>query len=144
MRKNAGGPQEHRPAPSGPLARTQGPRSHTHRIWILPTTSLSLEVGSFPGCPGKSLGRPTPLFQPVRFQAEWPAEPPGLLSYILLIMDFFFFFFFASLFICFLAMPSGRQNLSSPTRDWTHVLCSRRWSLNHWATREVLELQTVN
>ena len=33
------------------------------------------------------------------------------------------------------------QDLSSPTRDWTHVLCSWAWSLNHlkccWTAREV-------
>ena len=31
-------------------------------------------------------------------------------------------------------------NLSSSTRDWTHVLCNGRRILNHWTTREVLNL----
>ena len=31
----------------------------------------------------------------------------------------------------------GIWNLNSPTRDWTHVLCSERWILNHWTIREV-------
>ena len=29
------------------------------------------------------------------------------------------------------------RDLSSPTRDRTHIPCSGRWSLNHWTTREV-------
>ena len=28
-------------------------------------------------------------------------------------------------------------DLSSPTRDRTHVPCIDRWILNHWTTREV-------
>ena len=27
--------------------------------------------------------------------------------------------------------------LISPTSDWTHTHCMRRWSLNHWSAREV-------
>ena len=27
---------------------------------------------------------------------------------------------------------------SSPTRDWTHVPCIGRWTLNQWTTREVI------
>ena len=32
---------------------------------------------------------------------------------------------------------SGMWDLSSPTRDRTHVPCFGRWILNHWTTREV-------
>ena len=31
----------------------------------------------------------------------------------------------------------GKRDLSSPTRDQTHVPCISRWILNHWTTREV-------
>ena len=31
-------------------------------------------------------------------------------------------------------------NLSSLTRDWTHIPCIGRWSLNRWTTREVPNL----
>ena len=31
-------------------------------------------------------------------------------------------------------------DLSSQTRDWTHVHCIGRWILNHWTTREILPL----
>jgi len=31
-------------------------------------------------------------------------------------------------------------DLSSQTRDWTHVPCIGRWILNHWTTREILPL----
>ena len=41
----------------------------------------------------------------------------------------------------FFPTHQSMQDLSSPTRDWTHVLCSWAWSLNHlkccWAAREV-------
>ena len=30
-------------------------------------------------------------------------------------------------------------DLSSPTRNWTLICCSGRWSLSHWAAREALE-----
>ena len=33
--------------------------------------------------------------------------------------------------------PRGVQNLSSPTRDWTHTPCIGRQSLNHWTVREI-------
>ena len=33
--------------------------------------------------------------------------------------------------------PQVMGDLSSPTRDQTCILCSRRRSLNHWTTREV-------
>ena len=33
--------------------------------------------------------------------------------------------------------PLGMQDLSSPTRDQTHVPCIDWWTFNHWATREV-------
>ena len=32
----------------------------------------------------------------------------------------------------------GMWDLSSPSRDRTHISCIARWILNHWATREVL------
>ena len=41
------------------------------------------------------------------------------------------------LFYILVFWPPGMYNLSSLTRDWTHKPCSRRWSLNHWITREV-------
>ena len=44
------------------------------------------------------------------------------------------FFFF------FLASPHGMWDLSSPTKDWTYVLCITALevpSLNPWAAREV-------
>ena len=31
----------------------------------------------------------------------------------------------------------GMWGLSAPTRDWTWAPCIRRWSLNHWTTREI-------
>ena len=31
----------------------------------------------------------------------------------------------------------GMWDLSSPTRDRTHTICTGRWSLNHWTTSEV-------
>ena len=34
-------------------------------------------------------------------------------------------------------LPRGMWDLSSPTRDRTHVPCIGRWILNHWTTREV-------
>ena len=36
--------------------------------------------------------------------------------------------------------PQGMWDLSSLTRDRTHILCIARWILNHWTTREVLEI----
>ena len=33
--------------------------------------------------------------------------------------------------------PGGIRDLSFLTRDQTHDLCTGRWSLNHWITREV-------
>ena len=38
--------------------------------------------------------------------------------------------------VCWLGC-SEAFDLNSPTRDWTHVLCSGRWILNHWTVREV-------
>ena len=29
----------------------------------------------------------------------------------------------------------GRQDLSSPTRDWTHIPCTERQTLNHWTSK---------
>ena len=34
-------------------------------------------------------------------------------------------------------LPHGMWDLSSLTRDRTHVPCIGRWILNHWTTREV-------
>ena len=34
-------------------------------------------------------------------------------------------------------LPHSRWDLSSLTRDRTHVPCIRRWILHHWNTREV-------
>ena len=34
-------------------------------------------------------------------------------------------------------LPWGVWDLSSPTRDWSHVPCIERQLLNHWTTREV-------
>ena len=36
----------------------------------------------------------------------------------------------------FLAAPHRMQDLSCPTRDWTHTPTLGSWSLNHWAMRE--------
>ena len=33
--------------------------------------------------------------------------------------------------------PWGMWDLSSSTRDWTHISCFGRWRLNHWTTKEV-------
>ena len=35
------------------------------------------------------------------------------------------------------SLPSGVWDLSSPTKDQTHVLYIGRWILNHWTTRNV-------
>ena len=34
-------------------------------------------------------------------------------------------------------LPLNLWNLSSPTRDQTHIPCVARWVLNHWTSREV-------
>ena len=34
-------------------------------------------------------------------------------------------------------LPQGMWDLSSLTRDWTHIPCTARWILNHWTAREV-------
>ena len=34
-------------------------------------------------------------------------------------------------------------DLSSPTRDWTFILCIGRWILNQWTTREVPKLYSL-
>ena len=39
--------------------------------------------------------------------------------------------------LCFVFWPRGVWDLSSLTRDWTHIPCIRRKSLSHWTTREV-------
>ena len=36
--------------------------------------------------------------------------------------------------------PHGMWRLSSLTSGWTHIPCIGRWILNHWATKEVLDL----
>ena len=48
----------------------------------------------------------------------------------------FLFFLPISFFLC-LATLLGLQDLSSLTRDRTHIHCLGRWSLNHWAARKV-------
>ena len=47
------------------------------------------------------------------------------------------FFFFLFLVVLGLSCDMGMRNLSSLTRDPTHVPCIRRRILNHWAAREV-------
>ena len=39
------------------------------------------------------------------------------------------------LFYVLVFRPQGMWDLSSPTRDWTHAPCIKRWSLNHWTAR---------
>ena len=41
------------------------------------------------------------------------------------------------LFYVLIFCPQGMWDLSSLTRDWTWTTYSERWSLHHWATREV-------
>ena len=43
-----------------------------------------------------------------------------------------------------LVAPNGMGDLSSQTRDWTHIPCIARWILNHWTTREVPVLVTLD
>ena len=53
-------------------------------------------------------------------------------------IDWFLFF----LFFFFLVALCRIQDLSSPTRDWTHAPCNPALgaqSFNHWATRELLD-----
>ena len=40
--------------------------------------------------------------------------------------------------LCFGFLAVRHVDLSSPTRAQTYIPCIPRWSLNHWATREVL------
>ena len=42
----------------------------------------------------------------------------------------------------FVAILHGMWDLCSSIRDWTHISCSGRQSLNHWATREVLKFSS--
>ena len=42
----------------------------------------------------------------------------------------------------FVAILHGMWDLCSLTRDWTHISCTGRQSLNHWATREVLKFSS--
>ena len=46
------------------------------------------------------------------------------------------------IFFFFLTTPQSMQDLSSPTRHQTHILC-RGCSLNHWTAREVLGLLVI-
>ena len=48
------------------------------------------------------------------------------------------FYLFIYLFIYF--GTGVMWDLSSPTRDQTHILCIERQSLNHWTVREVPHL----
>ena len=41
-------------------------------------------------------------------------------------------------------MPQGMQDLSSITRDWTHLPALAAWSLDHWTAREVPQINLVN
>ena len=45
-------------------------------------------------------------------------------------------FLFLSFFFCGEGVLCGLQDLSSPTRDWTHILAVKAWSPNHWISRE--------
>ena len=54
---------------------------------------------------------------------------------------FFEFFEFATISLLFHVLGfwlQGMWNLSSPTRDQTHISYIGRWSLNQWTTKEVL------
>ena len=43
----------------------------------------------------------------------------------------------------FLAMPCGKWDLSSPTRDWIHAPGTGRWILNQWTAGEVFTVFTL-
>ena len=43
-----------------------------------------------------------------------------------------------------LLLPRGMQDLSSLTRDQTHVPCSRRQIFNHWPARKVQGLCCIH
>ena len=51
-------------------------------------------------------------------------------------------FCFTFCFVLFCFWLQGMQDLSSLTWDRTSVPCTRRWSVNHWTTREVLCLHS--
>ena len=40
-------------------------------------------------------------------------------------------------FMFFSFSPWGKWDLNSPSSNWTHIPCSGKQSLNHWAAREV-------
>ena len=78
-------------------------------------------------------------------QSKWLLEQrvPALT----LTMFLFFFFFFLMwtilkvfiefvtillLFYVLVFWPHGMGDLTSPTRDWSHIHCIGWWSLNHW------------
>jgi len=48
------------------------------------------------------------------------------------------------IFCLFLTTPCNMWELSSPTRDWTCDRCLGSLSLNHWTTREVPPLASLN
>ena len=54
------------------------------------------------------------------------------------------YFYFILFYYFLLAVPCSMQELSSPTRNWTHAPCIG--SLNHWTTRvsQILILQMEN
>ena len=45
---------------------------------------------------------------------------------------------------CVGLVARGMWDLSSSTRDQTHIPCIRRWVLNHWTTREVPPWRFLN
>ena len=62
---------------------------------------------------------------------------------ILFILYTPFYLFLAILFILYTPFylifhprPHSLQDLSSPTRDWSHTLAVKVWGPNHWTTRE--------
>ena len=66
----------------------------------------------------------------------------GFLNLVALSGDLFFLIYIElatilPLFYVLVYWPWCMWDLNSPTRDWTHMPCIGRWSLNHWTTREV-------
>ena len=72
-------------------------------------------------------------------------------SWIAILFCLSLFFFFLSLYwICcniasvvFVFLAKSIWDLRSPTRDQTSIVCFGRWSLNHWTTRGIPELQLL-
>ena len=91
---------------------------------------------------------PRPGIEPVSpalaggFLTTAPPGKPIFLSFL----KYLFIYLAASGLICDMRdlslcarawLPHGMWDLSSPTRDRTHVPCIGRWILNHWTTRGV-------